>query len=164
MISRSIYVNEPDNFPKKLRDAAGENPVFLCVGDPSVPEECVAPYAGTLISSLPVFCYGTREKPLLRRNVPSVREFVSAMHPNSRAIVICSATGDSSGRGCLRIETGNPDLLPRTPFELYALGDLRLIALSPYCCPEPFDDEISRKTQAKALSDLIADVIFQTYV
>ncbi len=152
------------DFSEKLRDKAGFNPVFLCVGDPRLSLECAGPFVGSLIATLPVLSYGSATRPILRRDFTFATDFARTMHPKSRIIVVCSATNENSGQGYVRLESGNPNLLPNTPYLLPAQGDLRLLLLTPYCRKSPFQTPEYARYASKALVGLVADAVFRAFV
>lgn len=145
-------------FAKTLRELfLDSEPVFLCIGNPSIPSECIAPKVGTLISALPLKVYGCDNRPLTSPILPEVMDFVSKMHPPATPLLISSAIGNDVG--CIKLLTDSDNLLPNTSMNLPPLCTLRIAIVNPFNEQSAFVPNALLTSTATAQANLIANTI-----
>lgn len=85
--------------PKNLR------PIFICIGSDLVLGDSLGPLVGTFLKNknLPAYVYGTLNFPITAKEVEYARTYLKQMHPNSVAIAIDAAVGESGDIGLIRV-------------------------------------------------------------
>ena len=82
-------------------------PVFLCIGTPKIPGDCLGPMVGSLLSladRYPVF--GTMARPVHAQNIRTVRKYIRRKYPRSLIIVIDASIGSTGHSGFLTLKKG----------------------------------------------------------
>ncbi len=99
-ISWSAWGTPIELISKQLEEIFYEKPIILCLGSDKVLEDCLGPLCGTMLSKLGYqgFVYGTLEAPIFCQNVECAFNFVKAVHPNRKILVIDASTTKDSDR------------------------------------------------------------------
>ena len=93
MIEVSIY-NQQDKqrLTEAIRSQLGDqSTVYMCIGTEKVFSDSLGPRVGTLLNDnlqLPFFVYGLRDQNITAENLLYSYNFIKALHPNSKIVVI----------------------------------------------------------------------------
>ncbi len=114
-----------------LEILGGETPVFVCVGTDASIGDSVGPFCGTFLENTTndIFIYGTLQKPITAKDIRSVKNFISKVHPFSKVVVIDAAIGKKADVGKIKIY--DAPIKPGLGLNknLPELGDVSIIAI-----------------------------------
>ena len=92
MTEVSIYNTEDTaNFCRTLNEKMKGTPVFMCIGTDKVFSDSLGPRVGTLLNRqmrTPSFVYGMCEQNITAENLLRCYNFIRALHPSNRIVVI----------------------------------------------------------------------------
>ena len=83
-------------------------PVIVCIGSDLVIGDSLGPIVGTKLSELlkdKAFVYGTLDNPITAKEITTVKETLSSIHPNAKIIVIDAAVGNKEDVGQVKISS-----------------------------------------------------------
>lgn len=106
-------------------------PVVVCVGTDALIGDSLGPITGSMLSekNLPLFVYGTLEKPVTAKEVTYIHRFLKQAHPYSKVLVIDAAVGKREEVG--RIKLFDKGLKPGLGADknLPLIGDVSIIGV-----------------------------------
>ena len=134
MLEVSIY-NQQDK--QRLSDAIksqihGEPTVYMCIGTEKVFSDSLGPRVGSLLNDnlrLPAFVYGLRDQNITAENLLYSYNFIKALHPNSKIVVIDAAVGTIDQIGKVQICDGGIAPGAATNKNLPSVGDVGIIGI-----------------------------------
>lgn len=134
MLEVSIY-NQNDK--QKLSDAIksqiqNEQTVYMCIGTEKVFSDSLGPRVGSLLNEklqLPAFVYGLRDQNITAENLLYSYNFIKALHPNSKIVVIDAAVGTLDQIGKVQICDGGIAPGAATNKNLPSVGDVGIIGI-----------------------------------
>lgn len=132
MLEVSVYnPSDAEKAAAELADKLG-NAVYMCIGTEKVFSDSLGPRVGTLINSMmstPAFVYGLCEQNITAENLLYCYNFIKALHPDSRIIVVDAAVGTSDQIGKIQICEGG--ILPgaATNKNLPSVGDVGIVGI-----------------------------------
>ena len=134
MLEVSIY-NPQDK--QRMADAlktktTDKHAVYMCIGTEKVFSDSLGPRVGTLLNEnmlFPAFVYGLCEQNITAENLLYSYNFIKAMHPQSKIVVIDAAVGSTDQIGRIQISDGG--ILPgaATNKNLPAVGDIGIVGI-----------------------------------
>ncbi len=81
--------------------------IFLCIGTPKIPGDCLGPLVGTLLQShIQYHVYGTLAHPVHALNLKETIRHIHHCHPGAVIIAIDAAIGSGSQNGFLTVQKG----------------------------------------------------------
>lgn len=108
-----------------------KKPIFICIGSDLVLGDSLGPLVGTFLKNKKVqsFVYGTLNFPITAKEVEYARTYLKQMHPNSVAIAIDAAVGESGDIGLIKVV--DKGLKPGLGVDknLGVVGDLSIIGV-----------------------------------
>ena len=134
MLEVSIY-NQQDK--QKLSDAIkgkiqNEQTVYMCIGTEKVFSDSLGPRVGTLLNDslrLPAFVYGLRDQNITAENLLYSYNFIKALHPDSKIVVIDAAVGTIDQIGKVQVCDGGISPGAATNKNLPSVGDVGIIGI-----------------------------------
>ena len=99
-VFKSYGQDDVKNFAAAIKQEAGDNPVYFCVGSDKVLIDSLGPKVGTRVrdrSNGSVVVYGVEGDTIMARNVQKAYRAVRYLHPSSKIIVIDAAIGPNIG-------------------------------------------------------------------
>lgn len=107
-------------------------PVFMCIGTEKVFSDSLGPRVGTLLNEnmlFPAFVYGLREQNITAENLLYSYNFIKALHPESKIVVIDAAVGAKEQIGNVQLCDGG--ILPgaATNKNLPSVGDVGIVGI-----------------------------------
>lgn len=83
-----------------IENLRGRPPVFLCVGSDKLVSDCLAPIVAENLrqNDCPFYIYGGLNAPITATNCEFAHDFIRAVHPTSRLILIDSMATRSQAR------------------------------------------------------------------
>ena len=104
LAQRLSHILSQKKFQKMLRWGP---PVFLCIGTPKIPGDCLGPLVGSLLAALESFpVFGTMAHPVHALNFRSVRKYIRKTYPRSLVIVIDASVGSARQNGFVTLKKG----------------------------------------------------------
>lgn len=103
-MKRVFWFNGKENvtqLAETLRQVAGENTVYVCLGSDKILIESIGPKVGTRIkarSNGSIIVYGIEGDPINALNVQKAQQLIKYAHPKNKIIAINAAWGDRSGK------------------------------------------------------------------
>ena len=134
MIEVSIY-NEQDKqrlSDEIKRQIGGQSTVYMCIGTEKVFSDSLGPRVGTLLNDnlrSPTFVYGLCEQNITAENLLYSFNFIKALHPNSKIVVIDAAVGSMAQIGKVQICDGGIAPGAATNKNLPSVGDVGIIGI-----------------------------------
>ena len=109
-----------------------ELPVIICIGSDLVVGDSLGPYVGSELNKRlngKAYVYGTLQSPITAKEILTVKEHVSKIHPNSQTIIIDAAIGNEEELGYVKIS--NCGIKPGLGVnkDLPQIGDVSIIAI-----------------------------------
>ena len=106
--------------------------VYMCIGTEKVFSDSLGPRVGTLLNEnmiFPSFVYGLCEQNITAENLLYSYNFIKAMHPESKIVVIDAAVGAPEQIGKIQISDGG--ILPgaATNKNLPSVGDIGIVGI-----------------------------------
>ena len=134
MLEVSIY-NQNDK--RRLSEAIknqiqNEQTVYMCIGTEKVFSDSLGPRVGTLLNNnlrLPAFVYGLCDQNITAENLLYSYNFIKALHPNSKIVVIDAAVGTMEQIGKVQICDGGIAPGAATNKNLPSVGDVGIIGI-----------------------------------
>ena len=134
MLEVSIY-NQQDKI--RLSDAIknqiqNEPTVYMCIGTEKVFSDSLGPRVGTLLNEnleKDVFVYGLRDQNITAENLLYSYNFIKALHPASKIVVIDAAVGTIDQIGKVQICRGGIAPGAATNKNLPSVGDVGIIGI-----------------------------------
>lgn len=81
--------------------------IFMCIGSPSVPGDCLGPLTGSVLSKrLPSIVYGTFDTPVHALNLSCVCQVIKKQHQKPFIIAIDAALGTHTQAGYIFLKKG----------------------------------------------------------
>ena len=107
-------------------------PVFMCIGTEKVFSDSLGPRVGTLLNEnmlFPAFVYGLCEQNITAENLLYSYNFIKALHPESKIVVIDAAVGSKEQIGNVQVCDGG--ILPgaATNKNLPSVGDVSIVGI-----------------------------------
>lgn len=105
LASRLSHMLAAKKFQRRLK----HHPlVFLCIGTPKIPGDCLGPLVGSLleIKAAAYTVFGTMDKPVHALNFKSTRKEIQKKYPGAVIVVIDAAIGEYYQNGFLAIKRG----------------------------------------------------------
>ena len=108
------------------------NTVYMCIGTEKVFSDSLGPRVGTLLNEnmiFPAFVYGLCEQNITAENLMYSYNFIKALHPESKIVVIDAAVGTSDQIGKIQLCDGG--ILPgaATNKNLPSVGDVGIVGI-----------------------------------
>lgn len=134
MLEVSIY-NQSDK--QRLSDAIksqiqNEPTVYMCIGTEKVFSDSLGPRVGTLLNEnldRAAFIYGLRDQNITAENLLYSYNFIKALHPKSKIVVIDAAVGTIDQIGKVQICSGGIAPGAATNKNLPSVGDIGIIGI-----------------------------------
>ncbi len=133
MLEVSIYdPQDAERAATALSEKIGGNAVYMCIGTEKVFSDSLGPRVGTLLNQTmkkPAFVYGLCEQNITAENLLYCYNFIRALHPESRIIVVDAAVGAAEQIGKIQICDGG--ILPgaATNKNLPSVGDVGIVGI-----------------------------------
>ena len=140
--------------------------VFMCIGTEKVFSDSLGPRVGTLLNAQmkePMFVYGLRDRNITAENLCRSYDFIRAMHPNSRVVVIDAGVGEAEQLGKVQLCDGG--ILPgaATNKNLPEIGDVGIVGIVAERGMNDFYTLNSEKDRlVNEVAQFIADAILAT--
>ena len=101
-------LNQMLNDKKIERRLRRHSLVFLCIGTPKIPGDCLGPFVGSLLKmkAAAYTVFGTMEQPVHALNLKSTLKAIRKKYPGAVIIVIDAALGEAYQNGFLTIKKG----------------------------------------------------------
>ena len=134
MLEVSIY-NQQDKqrLSEAIRGQIGDSAtVYMCIGTEKVFSDSLGPRVGTLLNDnlqIPSFVYGLRDQNITAENLLYSYNFIKALHPNSKIVVIDAAVGSFDQIGKVQICEGGIAPGAATNKNLPSVGDVGIIGI-----------------------------------
>ena len=134
MLEVSIY-NQQDKqrLSGAIRTQIQNSPtVYMCIGTEKVFSDSLGPRVGTLLNEnlqLPSFVYGLRDQNITAENLLYSYNFIKALHPDSKIVVIDAAVGSLDQIGKVQICEGGIAPGAATNKNLPSVGDVGIIGI-----------------------------------
>ena len=134
MLEVSIY-NPQDKqrlaaaIEEKTQDA---QTVYMCIGTEKVFSDSLGPRVGSLLNEnmlFPAFVYGLRERNITAENLLYSYNFIKALHPNSKVVVIDAAVGSNEQIGKIQLCDGGIIPGAATNKNLPVVGDVGIVGI-----------------------------------
>ena len=109
----------------------GRKPIIICVGSDMILGDSLGPLVGTMLKrkNVSAYVYGTLTYPITAKEVNYAKKYLKLMHPDSVAVAVDAAVGNSDDVGLLRVL--NRGLKPGLGVdkELDMIGDISIIGI-----------------------------------
>lgn len=134
MLEVSIY--NPQDKQKMVSELKSKtqcnNTVYMCIGTEKVFSDSLGPRVGTLLNEnmiCPSFVYGLRDQNITAENLLYSYNFIKALHPDSKIVVIDAAVGTKDQIGKIQLCDGG--ILPgaATNKNLPSVGDVGIVGI-----------------------------------
>ncbi len=109
-----------------------DKPVIICIGSDLVVGDSLGPIVGSsLVKQLngKAYVYGTLSNPVTAKEIHTLRDNVSKLHPFSKTLVIDAAVGNTEEIGYLKINKSGIKPGLGVNKDLPALGDVSIIGV-----------------------------------
>ena len=106
--------------------------VFMCIGTEKVFSDSLGPRVGTLLNRnmrLPAFIYGLCDQNITAENLLYCYNFIRALHPESKIVVIDAAVGSPEQIGKIQISDSGITPGAATNKNLPSMGDFSIIGI-----------------------------------
>ena len=134
MIEVSIY--NPQDKQRMAETLKGKTEssqtVYMCIGTEKVFSDSLGPRVGTLLNerlNMPAFVYGLCEQNITAENLLYSYNFIKALHPHSKIVVIDAAVGSTEQIGKVQICDGGIAPGAATNKNLPSVGDLGIVGI-----------------------------------
>ncbi len=130
------FFNHNPSTSSKIADALAEFydyyiPVVICVGTDAAIGDTLGPLVGTKLKEmgLSAYVYGSLNKTVTAKEIPTIKSFLSSVHPLAKTIVIDAAVGFKEDVG--KIKVSDDGIFPGLGAEkkLPKLGDGSIIGI-----------------------------------
>lgn len=146
----------------RLRSAKA---VYMCIGTEKVFSDSLGPRVGTLLNEKmlnPAFVYGMCEQNITAENLLYCYNFIRALHPKSKIVVIDAAVGSAEQIGKIQVCEGGISPGAATNKNLPAVGDLGIVGIVAERGMTDFYTLNSEKDRlVSRVAQFIADAILQ---
>ena len=134
MLEVSVYNhNDKQRLSAALKNQIkSEQAVYMCIGTEKVFSDSLGPRVGTLLNerlNLPAFVYGLCDHNITAENLLYSYNFIKALHPNSKIVVIDAAVGTIDQIGKVQICDGGIAPGAATNKNLPSVGDVGIIGI-----------------------------------
>lgn len=134
MLEVSIYnQQDKERLSNAIRSQIQDAPtVYMCIGTEKVFSDSLGPRVGSLLNDnlrLPAFVYGLRNQNITAENLLYSYNFIKALHPNSKIVVIDAAVGALEQIGKVQICSGGIAPGAATNKNLPSVGDVGIIGI-----------------------------------
>lgn len=133
MMEVSVYsAEDADKLKRELSLQMDKLPVFMCIGTEKVFSDSLGPRVGTLLNqklNAPAFVYGMCGQNITAENLLYCYNFIKALHPQEKIVVVDAAVGAAEQVGKIQINHGG--ILPgaATNKNLPSVGDLGIVGI-----------------------------------
>ena len=107
-------------------------PVYMCIGTEKVFSDSLGPRVGTLLNEnmlFPAFVYGLCEQNITAENLLYSYNFIKALHPESKIVVIDAAVGSKEQIGNVQVCDGGIMPGAATNKNLPSVGDVGIVGI-----------------------------------
>lgn len=134
MLEVSMYnLQDKQRFAEELRKkVSNESTVFMCIGTEKVFSDSLGPRVGTLLNenlASATFIYGLCDHNITAENLLYSYNFIKALHPNSKIVVIDAGVGAVEQIGKVQICDGGIAPGAATNKNLPSVGDVGIIGI-----------------------------------
>lgn len=132
MLEVSIYNSQDEQRFVSALTGTLNNAVFMCIGTEKVFSDSLGPRVGTLLNEnlqKSVFVYGLRESNITAENLQYCYNFIKALHPNNKIVVIDAAVGAWDQLGKVQICEGGIVPGAATNKNLPLVGDMSIVGI-----------------------------------
>ena len=169
MLEVSIYNHQDkQRLAYELRNRISDEPtVFMCIGTEKVFSDSLGPRVGTLLNeqlNRAIFVYGLCDQNITAENLQYSYNFIKALHPNSKIVVVDAGVGAVEQIG--KVQICNGGIVPgmATNKNLPLIGDVGIIGIVADKGMSDFYSLNSSKDQlvgcvAKFIADAIIEAI-----
>ena len=106
--------------------------VYMCIGTEKVFSDSLGPRVGTLLNqnmNSAAFVYGLREQNITADNLLYCYNFIKALHPESKIVIIDAAVGAPEQIGKIQISDGGITPGAATNKNLPSVGDVSIVGI-----------------------------------
>lgn len=134
MLEVSIYNQlDKERLSEAIRkEISNEQTVYMCIGTEKVFSDSLGPRVGSLLNENlgePAFVYGLRNQNITAENLLYSYNFIKALHPNSKIVVIDAAVGTVDQIGKVQICNGGIAPGAATNKNLPSVGDVGIVGI-----------------------------------
>ena len=134
MLEVSIYSQkDKQRLSEELRNQLSNEPtVYMCIGTEKVFSDSLGPRVGTLLNDnleRASFVYGLRNQNITAENLLYSYNFIKALHPKSKIVVIDAAVGSIEQIGKVQVSNGGIAPGAATNKNLPSVGDVGIIGI-----------------------------------
>ena len=134
MLEVSIYnQHDKQRLSEAIKNQIHDQPtVYMCIGTERVFSDSLGPRVGTLLNEnlqRAAFVYGLRDQNITAENLLYSYNFIKALHPNSKIVVIDAAVGTLDQIGKVQMSEGGIAPGAATNKNLPSVGDVGIIGI-----------------------------------
>ena len=133
MVEISIYnPQDKQRMAEALKSKTQGQTVYMCIGTEKVFSDSLGPRVGSLINQKmrsPAFVYGLCEQNITAENLLYSYNFIKALHPQSKIVVIDAAVGSPEQIGKIQISDGGIMPGAATNKNLPSVGDVGIVGI-----------------------------------